>query len=749
LEQWNSTAGYLPEVGIPDLFAEQVLTTPDAVAVEHGDTALTYRELDLRSNQVAHLLRDNGVGEGDLVGLCLDRGAELIVSVLGVLKAGAAYVPIDPEHPLDRIRFAVDNAQLSVVVSRNRVLFHRPLCPSAASAHPETAVDRVDPSAVAYLVPKHVLMPTSCVVNLVRWQENALEREPDSRTAQFRSPTSDVAAQEIFSTLLFGGTLVVPPDAVRHDPAAFARWLDAERISRLFVSDSVLRAVVDEEPSFASMRHLAQNGEPLTLDARLRNFCARRPWLRVHNQYSPADAAVITSYPLPADVRDWPATAPIGRAIDNTRVDLLDPNLRPVPVGVAGQLCVTHEPGRTRYLTGDLASWSDEGQLLFHGRVDDQVKIRGVRVEPGEVEAVLNAHPAVTRAVVVVRDKQLIAYVSGETEDLREYCASQLPIQLVPAVFVPLQDFPLLANGKIDRRALPAPALRSPHVRPRTTEETLLCQVFADVLGIDDVGATDDFFALGGHSALAPRVITQVRAELGVELPLSALFHHRTPERLARTFRARGPVPLSIAQNQGNRWFGSVLAAGFWTVPLAIRLHGELDLDDLRSRLDRVVRRHEALRTAFVERDGVVLQEVRPAQPVGLKVVDVRTAEEAAFIAGDEMTVPFDLASGMLLRARVLRLADDDNVLLLTMHHLVSDGWSQRVLIEELNGTAPAPSVQYADFTVQERETLSPEHASYWRRQLEGMSPIELPAKADRNLNPLGPGELLPWSPAP
>ncbi|MEU0879436.1 amino acid adenylation domain-containing protein [Lentzea sp. NPDC005914] len=792
LERWNSTSEYLPDVSVPDLFAEQVLTTPDAVAVEHGADCLTYRELDRRSNQLAHLLRSKGVAAGDLVGLCLDRGVDLIVSILGVLKAGAAYVPIDPEHPLDRIQFLVDDAQLTVVVSRNRVLFHRPLCPSDADSQPDTALERVDPAAPAYMIytsgstgrPKGVLMPSRCVVNLLWWQEKALERELDSRTAQFTTPTFDVSVQEIFSALLFGGTLVIPDDEVRRDPAAFAAWLDAQQITRLFVPDSVLRAVLDEEPSFASMRHISQAGEPLTLDVRLRNFCALRPWLRVHNHYGPAESHVITSYSLPANVLEWPATAPIGRPIDNTRVHLLDANLLPAAIGVAGQLCVSgaglasgyhrrpeltarnfvanpHEPGEIMYLTGDLASWSDDGQLQFHGRVDDQVKIRGVRVEPGEVEAVLNAHPAVTRAVVVLRDKQLVAYVTGETDDLPSYCASQLPVQLVPSVFVPLTSFPVLANGKIDRRALPAPALRSPHVRPRTTEEAALCQVFADVLGVEDVGATDDFFALGGHSLVATRVISRVRAELGAELPLPALFHHRTPERLARvlsgerswtrpvTPRPRGPVPLSIAQNQGNRWFGSVLAAGFWTVPLALRLHGSLDLGHLQAGLDRVVRRHEALRTAFVERDGVVVQEVRPAQPVPLKVVDAPSAEEAAFIAGDEMTVPFDLASGMLLRARVLKLADDDHVLLLTMHHLVSDGWSQGLLIEELNGTAPAPDVHYADFTLWERETLSPEHEKYWRQHLEGMSPIELPAKAGRDLNPLGPGELLPWSPAP
>ncbi|MFS8099661.1 amino acid adenylation domain-containing protein [Lentzea alba] len=791
LASWNSTSEYLPDVSIPDLFAEQVLTTPDAVAVEHSEVSLTYRELDRRSNQFAHLLRERGIGADDRVGLCLDRGADLIVSILGVLKAGAAYVPIDPEHPLDRIQFLVDDAQLSVVVSRNRVLFHQPLCPSTADSCPDSPVTRVGPADPAYMIytsgsagrPKGVLMPGRCVVNLLRWQEKALDREPGSRVAQFTTPTFDVSVQEIFSALLFGGTLVIPSDDVRRDPAALAAWLDASRITRLHVPDSVLRALLDEEPSFASMRHVVQAGEPLTLDVRLRNFCALRPWLRVHNHYGPAESHVITSYTLPADVLDWPAVAPIGRPIDNTRVHLLDADLLPVAIGVAGQLCVSgaglasgyhgraaltarkfvpnpHEPGSSMYLTGDLASWTDDGVLLFHGRVDDQVKIRGVRVEPGEVEAVLRAHPSVSRAVVVVRDKQLVAYVVGETAELRSHCASLLPVQLVPSVFVQLDSFPVLANGKIDRRALPAPTQRSPHVRPRTSEETALCQVFADVLGVEDVGATDDFFALGGHSLVATRVISRVRAALGVELPLHALFHHRTPERLAHllsapqswtkpvTARAHGPVPLSIAQNQGNRWFGSVLAAGFWTVPLALRLAGPLDLNHLQAGLDRAVRRHEALRTAFVERDGVVVQEVRPAQPVPLKVVDAPSVEEAAYIAGDEMTVPFDLASGLLLRARVLRLAPDDHVLLLTTHHLVSDGWSQGLLIEELNGTAAAPSVQYSDFTLWERETLSPEHTKYWQQHLEGIRPIELPTRADRDLNPLGPGELLPWTPS-
>ncbi|MGI5507071.1 non-ribosomal peptide synthetase [Lentzea sp. CA-135723] len=562
LGAWNDTAEPLPDVSIPDLFAEQVRATPDAVAIEHGGEHLTYAELDRRARRMANLLRSKGIRAGDLVGLCLPRGADQIVTVLGVLQAGAAYVPIDPEHPLDRIQFLVDDAGLSVVVSRNRVLFHQPLDPSEVDGQPDSPSPRTSQDAPACLIytsgstgrPKGVLVSSRCVVNLVRWQEKALDREPGGRTAQFTTPTFDVSVQEIFSALLFGGTLVIPSDEVRRDPAAFAAWLDAERITRLFAPDSVLRALLAEEPAFAAMRHVSQAGEPLTLDGKLREFCARRPWLRVHNHYGPAESHVVTSYSLPADVAAWPATAPIGRPVDNTRIHLLDADLRPVGIGVSGQLCVAgagvaagyhRRPEQSRqkfivhngehlYLTGDLASWTEDGLLQFHGRVDDQVKIRGVRVEPGEVEAVLNAHPEVGRAVVLVRDKHLIAYYTGDADDLLEHCTAHLPVQLVPSVFQQVPGFPLLANGKVDRWALPTPAPRSPHVRPRTSEELALCQVFADVLGIDDVGATDDFFALGGHSLLATRVITRVRAELDADLPLPALFHQRTPRRLAR-----------------------------------------------------------------------------------------------------------------------------------------------------------------------------------------------------------------------
>ncbi|MFD4671473.1 amino acid adenylation domain-containing protein [Lentzea sp. NPDC058450] len=563
LAEWNDTTEHLPDVSIPELFAEQVLATPDATAVEHGAESLTYAELGRRARRMANLLRSKGIRSGDLVGVCLPRGVDLIVTILGVLQAGATYVPIDPEHPLDRVRFVLDDAGLAAVVSRNRVLFHQPLDPSEVDGHSDSPSPRTNPDAPACMIytsgstgrPKGVLVPSRCVVNLVRWQEKALDREPDSRTAQFTTATFDVSLQEIFSALLFGGTLVIPSDEVRRDPAAFAAWLDAERITRLFAPDSVLRALLDENPSFASMRHVSQAGEPLTLDGKLRDFCARRPWLRVHNHYGPAESHVITSYSLPADVTAWPATAPIGRPVDNTRIHVLDAALLPVGVGVPGQLCVagaglaagyhrrpdlterkfvTHD-GELLYLTGDLASWTDDGLLQFHGRVDDQVKIRGVRVEPGEVEAVLNAHPKVSRAVVVVRDKHLVACFTGEADDLLEHCAAHLPVQLVPSIFLPVPEFPLLANGKVNRRALPTPAPRSPHVRPRTSEESALCQVFADVLGIEDVGATDDFFALGGHSLLATRVITGVHAELGADLPLPALFHHRTPRRLART----------------------------------------------------------------------------------------------------------------------------------------------------------------------------------------------------------------------
>ncbi|MCQ8192265.1 non-ribosomal peptide synthetase [Streptomyces rugosispiralis] len=879
LEEFNATAGPVPAGSLPALFTAQAERRPDAVAVISGDDRVTYAELDQRANQLAHLLAGRGVCPETLVGLCVDRGIEMIVAILAILKLGAAYVPIDPNHPRDRVQFVLADSGVMVAITQQRFtsLLETPEAPGTPDAPrtsdasdtsdasgirlilldaeraPLAAQPRTAPTArpsaqnLAYViytsgstgVPKGILMPATCVLNLVAWQKRALPIDPDAKTAQFATLTFDISLQEIFSALLHGETIVVPGEELRMDPVEFAKWVHAHEIDQLFVPNVMLRAISEEvDPhgtELAALRHLSQAGEPLSLHHDLRELCARRPALRLHNHYGPSEAHVVTSYSLPAEVAEWPLTAPIGRPIGNTRVYVVDRRLRPVPVGVPGELCVAgaglargylgrpdltasrfvadpfRGDGSRMYRSGDLVRWLPDGNLEFLGRIDDQVKIRGFRIEPGEIEAILARHQDVLHAAVMVRedtpgDKRLVAYVVADaaadrhgrlTETLRRYVESAVPEYMVPSAFVLLDTMPLTSGGKIDRKALPVPDLRTVlevgYVAPRTSEEEAVCRVYADLLGATKVGIDDDFFALGGHSLIATRVVARLRSALGVAVPLKAVFQQRTPRELAATLTAAArsgpeasgpeasgpeasgpeaelpplvptrrdqPVPLTFAQQQTDLFFDDVLNAGHWNIPMAVRVSGELDLDCLRRAMDLLIDRHEALRTAFVrEADGYV-QVIRASAAVQVEVAEAHDETEASVLAGQEAARPFDLSRGPLARLRVLRLSESDHVLVLTLHHLVTDGWSQGVLVRDLSivyaallrgsePELPPVPVQYADVANWERKWLCGPllqlQLDFWKRHFEGMVPAELPTDRARAASARYESDIFHW----
>ncbi|WP_227025385.1 non-ribosomal peptide synthetase [Streptomyces tsukubensis] len=887
----NDTARELPVETLPELLARYAARTPDAVAVTDPRTSLTYTELDRRANRLAHLLRARGTATGDLVGICADRGVDLIVGIVGILKAGAAYVPLDPEHPQERTAFVLDDARLTTVVTHEayRARFSAgprglSAVPQGTSAVPQESsavsqessavsqgafpvphvvtldapdLDRrpdtpphitLDRDSLAYAIytsgstgrPKAVLMPGVSAVNLLLWQERTMGREADSRTVQFVTATFDYSVQEIFSALL-GGTLVIPPDEARFDPPGLARWMDEQRITRIYAPTAVLRALVEhvdpDSDQLSALRHLCQGGEALILDARLRELCRHRPHLRVHNHYGPAESQLVTGYTLPADPDTWPSAAPIGPPIDNTRIHLLDDALRPVPDGVPGQLCVagiglargylarpelTAErwvaggvTGEERlYLTGDLARRAPSGDLDFLGRIDDQVKIRGIRIEPGEIESVLTEDSRVAHAAVSVREdprgeKFLAAYVvptggphavpstgphaapstgpravpstgphaaptgpphasptagqrvgglaTSPREDLatslRAGLAARLPAYLVPSSVTLVDALPRTTSGKVDRRALPEPEpvpASAGKTAPRTRAERAVCRTFQDVLGVPEVGTDDDFFALGGHSLLATRVIARLRAQLGADVPLRTLFDARTPAALARAVDAAGPaalppvlpspgdgpVPITAAQEQMLHSHGSLLAAPSYTVaPYGFRLRGPLDRDALDAALTRITARHEPLRTGFRGRDQIV----RPPAAVRAEVVEVPSGDvrAAVLVARAELTRPFDLVDGPLLRAVLLPLGAEDHVLLLMLHHLAGDGWSFDLLVREVSGGSPQLPVSYTDVARWERTpaVVAAREAdrAYWRGELAGAAAPELPAVGPRS----------------
>ncbi|MEG8281371.1 non-ribosomal peptide synthetase, partial [Streptomyces sp. AHA2] len=657
---------------LPELFEARVAAVPGAAAVVWEGATLSYGELNERANRLAHELLGRGVGPEDVVALALPRSAELVVAVLAVLKAGAAYLPVDPAYPAARVAHMVADAGPALVLtttghrasvetaSRTPVLLLDRLDVTDQCAdNPVTALASEHPAYVIYTSgstgrPKGVVMPAGALVNLLEWHHEAVGGEPGTRTAQFTATSFDVSAQEMLSALMYGKTLVIPAEDVRRDAARFVEWLDEHEVAELFAPTLVLEAVaeaaVEQGRALPRLRTIAQAGEALTLSRVVREFHTSAPERVLHNHYGPTETHVVTAHTLSDEPDNWPLTVPIGRPIANTRAYVLGSGLELVAPGVVGELYIAGsgvargylgkpgltserfvadpyaaEPGARMYRTGDLVRWNQDGELEFVGRADHQVKIRGFRIEPGEIENVLTEHPHIAQAAVVPREDQpgrtrLVAYVvARETlrpEEAREFARERLPEHMVPSAVALLDSLPLTANGKLDRAALPAPdfAPTGSGREARTPQEQIVCDLFAQVLGLPRVGVDDDFFELGGHSLLATRLIARIRAAFSVEIGLRTLFEARTAGAVAARLDTAGParlaltkqqlldaVPLSFAQRR--LWFLHKMEgpSATYNIPLTLRLSGELDRDALRAALGDVVARHESLRTVFPE----------------------------------------------------------------------------------------------------------------------------------------------------
>ncbi|GLZ28517.1 hypothetical protein Lesp02_07070 [Lentzea sp. NBRC 105346] len=759
VNRWNDTSAPIPEVSLAELFEAQVRRSPEALAVDE----LTYAELNARANRLAHWLIRQGAGPEDVVAVRLPRSADLVVALVAILKAGAVYMPVDPDYPEERIAFMLEDARPVCVIDS------LPCAVDFPDTDPHVAVDPQHPAYLIYTSgstgqPKGILMPGVAMVNLLTWHEL-----PPARTAQFTAVSFDVSVQEMLGTLLSGGMLLPCPQETRQDPHALARWMAGQRVEAMYtpnlVIDAMCDAAVEQGITLPALRDVAQAGEALRPQGAISRFFAGST-ARLHNHYGPAETHVVTACTLPADPGEWPASPPIGRPISNIRAYVLDDALRPVPVGVPGELYLAgagvargyaRRPGLTAsrfvacpfgsrndgfrmYRTGDVARWNASGELEYLGRADDQVKIRGFRVEPGEVEAALLADPAVARAVVIARDQRLIAYVVGDVAGLRERVARVLPDFAVPSAFVMVEHIPTTPNGKLDRRALPEPDFRAGTGRaPRTPEEEILCGLFAEILRLDRVGIDDDFFALGGHSLLAMRFVNRVRSVLGAELPVGVLFEAPTVaglvSRLDRSGRARSrvervtrPERLPLSFGQRRLWFLHRFEgpSATYNMPLTVCLQGPLDEAALRSALTKVVARHEALRTRFVEIDGEPYQEIVSADlPFDIVEGDSGLADAARHC--------FDL-SEVPVRVWLFRRAPDDHVLLFLVHHIVADGWSLGPLARDLAAAYAGaelrePPVQYADYVLWQQD--QPLDVDYWLERLAGL-PDQLVLPFDR-----------------
>ncbi|BAT53523.1 amino acid adenylation domain-containing protein [Nostoc sp. NIES-3756] len=843
LVEWNNTqVAYPQDKCIHQLFEEQVRRTPDAVAVVFDNQQLTYHQLNCRANGLAHYLRSLGVKPDTLVGICVERSLEMVVGLLGILKAGGAYLPLDPEYPPERLSLMLEDAQVSVLLTQQKLIERLPQHQAKLifldeiwsqiaqnnQDNPNIGVRAFHLANVIYTSgstgrPKGVMVEHRGLCNLAQAQIQTFGLTSDSRVLQFASFSFDASIWEIVMAFGSGGTLYLgTKDSLLPGKPLIERLRD-DSITHITLPPSALAVMPQEE--LPALQTIIVAGEACPAEL-IKQWSVERNFF---NAYGPTEATVCATI---AKYNDDEKIS-IGKAIANTQLYILDKNLQPVPVGIPGELHIggvglargyLNRPELTQerfinnsfgsgclYKTGDLARYLPDGNIEYIGRIDNQVKIRGFRMELGEIETVLSQHKDVQASCVIARedspgDKRLVAYIvphqhcTNILNQLRDFLKAKLPEYMVPNAIVILDSLPLTPNGKIDRRALPAPDLQSKlsdkYVAPRTPIEEMLAQIWAQILKLEQVGIHDNFFELGGHSLLATQLLSRIRSIFKVEVPLRDLFARATVAALAQSIgqlqqqelelstppilRRVNNTQLPLSYAQQRLWFLDQLQSlgGTYNMPLALRLVGTLNQTALEQSLQEIIQRHEVLRTNFISVDGQPIQVIREqeiecrGQGAGrraqgiLSIFDLQhlptTEKEIALqqLVQTQAQQPFDLANEPLVRATLVVLSQTEHALLVFIHHIVSDGWSMGVFIQELaalynaysqgqpslrdatrsllpqRGTPLAPlPIQYADFAIWQRQWLQGDvlqnQLSYWQQQLKD-APTLLSLPTDR-----------------
>jgi amino acid adenylation domain-containing protein len=757
---WNATTT-TAEVALltaERLFETQVDKTPDAVAVVHAGVAKTYRELDGRANAVAARLRTLGVKRSDRIGIRLERGHDMVAALFGVLKTGAAYVPMDPGFPEERLKMMAEDAALAATVDLD---FMKDVAPSAPRAE-----NGATPNDACYVIytsgstgrPKGVAVPHRAVVNFLKSMQREPGIGPSDALLAVTTLSFDIAVLELYLPLISGARVVL---ASREDAVDGARLkaLLEDGVTMLQATPATWRLLLDAGWQGSEGLTALIGGEALPLDlARTLTTKTRALW----NMYGPTETTVwSTLWKVPRDA----SRVLIGKPIDNTHCHVLDARKKPVPLGVAGELYIGGlgvalgyhgRPELTAerfvdgmYKTGDLARWLPDGTLECLGRNDFQVKLRGYRIELGEIEEALNQHPMVRQAAVVLRelsptDKRLVAYVVPRGEaDLKAHLKTRLPEYMVPAHFVTLEKLPLTPNGKIDRKALPAVDLgaraEAEYVAARTPTEEWLTGVWKELLKTDRVGVHDDFFALGGHSLLAAQLMARLSREREVKLSIRRVFDAPTVAGLAALIDGRtadaGTAVVQIPKRENARvapqslmqrrlWYLAKLTDAdiAYNNPSAIRVRGALDVAALERALAEISRRHETLRTSFDDDGETPVQRIDPDARLKLELETV-TEAELADVLQREANAPLDLRKAPVARAKLFSLASDDHVFFFMPHHIVWDGASYNLFLDELSALYAGeklsePEVQYGDFAAWHNAWLKggelERQASYW-----------------------------------
>jgi amino acid adenylation domain-containing protein len=870
LKAWNNNdTVFKTDKCISQYFEEQVRKSPNDIAIIYEDQELSYSELNEKANQLAHYLKNMGADSETIVAIAIDKSFDMIIGLLGILKAGSAYVPLDPSYPRERLQFILEDTNAAIILTDSKTIdllpstWSRLICLDeeweSIKEFPTTNLEYINLiNHLAYIIytsgstgkPKGVMINNASFLNHMLWMKKEYNFSKDDIILQRTAYSFDASVWEIFMPLICGSKMIMPASQVSKDLMQLYNVVTKYKVTALQMVPSLLIPllnITNEMKLPESIRNLFVGGE--IFPAETCHILLNKLTATITNLYGPTESTIDATFFKCKNVQDLQQsnTVLIGRPISNIRTYLLDGLFNPVPIGVLGQIYIAgsglargylNRPELTAekfipnpfvteyeanngdnlrlYCTGDLGRYLPDGNIEFIGRVDEQVKIRGFRIELGEVESTLKTHVDVAQVVVIARedepdDKKLVAYVvpqanrislsastpiltsSGEksfsiltgeevltfTEDLKNYLLHSLPDYMVPTFFIYLDQIPVTTNGKTDRKILPAPDLNqrnmgNTYIAPRNTLEEELVSIWQEVLKVEKIGVNDNFFTLGGHSLLATQVISRLRHHYGMDIPLRALFDQPTIETLSieveqlikekmqslippitpqsRTSR----IPLSFAQ--ARLWFLDQLLpnSALYNMPQALKLEGKLKIRVLEKAINTLVERHEALRTIFSVTEGEAVQVVIPkltfdldALSVDLNSLPEQNKEEMVNkLAMLEANKPFNLSTGPLIRVQLLVLSPEKYVLLITLHHIISDGWSMGIFFreltvlydayaEEVSPLLPALPLQYADFALWQRQWIQGEvldkQLNYWKGQLAGIPDLlELPTHQQR-----------------
>ncbi len=859
LVEWNQTQVEYPHVCLHQLFEQQVEKTPDAIALTFEEQSLTYSQLNTRANQLAKYLQSLGVGTNTLVGICVERSLEIVVGLLGILKAGGAFLPLDSEYPRERLQFMIQDSQIKVLLTQKHLLDTLPpqqakiICldrnwqemtdtQSENEAYCQQSVYPIfSPDNLAYVMytsgstgkPKGAMITHRAIVNHMMWMQGNFPLTQKDKVLQKTPISFDTAIWEVYAPLISGAQLVMAKPGGHRDINYLINIINQYQITALKLVPFLLQVLLDSGDFITckSLKRVLCGGEVVTRE--LVECFQSQSNAGLYNLYGPTEATIDVTCSGNLSNSDQKREEqeeitrrvqkpPIGHPIANTQVYILDQYLQPVPVGVPGEIYVggfalaqgyLNRPELTKerfikleigdwglgesqnsnpnfltlYKTGDLARYLPDGTIDYIGRADFQVKLRGVRIELGEIESAINQHPQVKQAVAIVQREQpdtqrLVAYLipEGKTptnQQLLYHLKKQLPNYMIPSAFVVLETFPCTPSGKLDRKALPAQYTNRTEenfVPPSTQREILIADIFASLLKVQQVSINDSFFELGGHSLLATQVITRVREIFNVEVPLKLLFESPTVAQLDQAiqklkpteFDATSPplvaserdsetnIPLSWSQQR--LWFLDQLEGSnaTYNIPSALKLEGDLNVAALEEALQEIIRRHEVLRTSFESVNGEPVQVIAPQVRLELPVINLQNlpqeqqSEQVKQRSINAAQTTFNLAIAPLMQLELLRLGQNSHILLINVHHIISDGWSSGIFIEELSALYAAfvegkesplaeLEIQYADFALWQREWLSgkvlEEKLNYWRGQLADSTPLlELPTDHPR-----------------